>query len=119
MALLNRNQILAAPDQSAGLTTIEVPEWGGEVSIRVMTGRERDRFETAFSKDPGNNLRARLVALCVADEAGRPIFTEVDVQALGEKNANALHRVFEAALKANSIGKKDVAEVEKNSGAAT
>lgn len=115
--MLTRDQILNAPDLK--IAFVDVPEWGGTATIRVMSGLARDRFEAGLAKEPGNNLRARLVALCLCDEAGKLLFSEADLVALGEKSAPALHRVFEAAIKLNAIGKDGVDEAEKNSASAT
>lgn len=116
---LTRDQILAVDDTTPTLTEVDVPEWGGSVLVRVMSGRDRDRFEDRLSKEPGNNLRALLCSLCLCDGRGKRLFAEADVAALGDKSAPALHRVFDAAIKLNAIGKQDVEGLEKNSGAAT
>lgn len=113
---LTRDQILAAQDLR--LEKIQVPEWGGEVLIRSMTSRERDAFEAHFAEHPGSaryeNIRARLAATCVCDEASNPIFTEDDIQALGAKSAAALSRIFNRAAELNHFTGKDIKELEKN-----
>ena len=43
MKLLSRDEILAASDLTKEL--VEVPEWGGSVYVRAMTGTERDSYE--------------------------------------------------------------------------
>ncbi len=116
---LNRDAILAADDLKR--ECVEVPEWGGRVYVRVMTGTERDEWERQIldSRGPDNktnlsNARARLAILCACGEDGQRLFTDGDLEAVGDKSAAALERIFDAALKLNRIGEKDVDElVEK------
>jgi len=119
MALLSKDQILAAED----LVTedVEVPEWGGTVRVRMMTGAERDSFEDSLTQTKGKNvktnlanLRARLVARTVVDEAGKRMFTDAEAGVLGQKSAAALDRVFEAARKLNGMTEKDVEELTED-----
>lgn len=116
MALLTRTAILEAQD----LTTedVPVPEWGGEVRIRALTGAERDRIESAFLGKGGQfdgkalvNFRAKLVASCAVDEAGQPLFGTADVVALGGKSAAALERVSAAAQRLSGLTDGDVEEL--------
>lgn len=120
--LLSRDDILKAED--IGTETVSVPEWGGEVLVRGLTGRERDTFEAdllvrrggQMEVDP-RNARARLVALCVVGEDGKQLFTRDDVAALGEKSAAALDRIYEAAARLSGLSEKDQKELEANFGA--
>ena len=114
MPSLTRDEILNSSDASESLQEVAVPEWGGSVFVRVMSGSQRDRFEAAFTKDPGNNLRARMASYVIADENGKPIFTEADIVGLGEKSASALSRVFDVAVKVNALTPADVGTAEKN-----
>lgn len=112
---LTRDQILNST-VAPTLETVEVPEWGGEVLIGVLTGRQRDRFERAATdaKDKGQ-IRAMLAAFAIRGEDNKPIFTEHDINALGEKSSIALDRVFRAAFKLNRMGETDLADDAKNS----
>ena len=85
---LTRDAILGADDLPR--REVEVPEWGGRLWVRTMTGLERDRYEAGLVVEPGTkradrlaNLRARLVALTAVDAAGERLFAETDVEALG------------------------------------
>ena len=120
--LLTREMILSVDDKAPTLTKVDIPEWGGEAYIRVMTGLERERFEAALTADNkvvGTSLRALLASLVLCDEKGKPLFAAADLVALGEKSSNALQRIYVAGLKLNAIGKSGVDELEKNSEAAT
>jgi len=115
MASLTRDQILQADDATAALQTVEVPEWGGTVHVRVMTGTQRDRWEANVTGDPGNNPRARLATYTLCDEQGKPLFTEADIISLGGKSVTALDRVLAAAMRANALGPDATEEAAKNS----
>lgn len=119
MALLTREQILAAQD--IRFDTVAVPEWGGEVRLRSMTGADRDEYEQWLIAQRGpdektniRNLRARLVSLSIVDEAGSRLFSDSDIDALGARSAAALDRVAEAAARLNALSQKDVEALAKN-----
>lgn len=119
MAILTREQILQAQDLHT--EEVAVPEWGGSVLVRGMTGTERDAFEASILEMNGKgsrmdmrNLRAKLAALCMVDEQGERVFTEKDAGELGKKSATALSRVFEAAQRLSGLTAADVEELQKN-----
>jgi hypothetical protein len=60
-------------------------------------------------------MRARLVARSICDAEGAALFTEADVNALGEKSAAALDRIFAAAQELSGLGAQDVENLAKNS----
>lgn len=114
-----RAEILAADDRAT--EDIDVPSWGGILTVRALSGTERDRYEggsVVWGKDDkgapvvesmtAENMRARLVSLTVVDEAGRRLFTDADVVALGAKNAANLDRVFEVARRLSGLTSQDV-----------
>lgn len=118
--ILNREQILQAQDLKQEV--VSVPEWGGDVIVRTLTGAERDQFEADMIQSNGKvagenlyNLRARLSSLCLVDESGRRLFSDDDVKLLGAKSAHALQRVFEQAMKLNALSEGDVEELAGNS----
>jgi hypothetical protein len=116
MAILSKKEILTADDLAREL--VPVPEWGGEVYVRGMTGAERDKFESGIVEQRGKsqslnmaNIRAKLASLTICDETGQRLFTEADVQALSAKSAAALQRVFEVGQRLSRIGADDVKEL--------
>lgn len=117
MDLLGKDAILSAQDKTSQI--VSVPEWGGHVNVRVMSGTERDAFEAGLLNEGGkintNNIRARLCSLCMCDGEGKRLFTtDAEVKALGEKSAAALDRVFTAAQRLNGITAEDVDALAKN-----
>jgi len=117
--MLTRDQILSADDLKR--ETVAVPEWGGDVLIRTMTGTERDAFEASLQgggksgKINTANIRARLVSLTAVDEAGGRLFADSDMATLGGKSAAALDRCSAVAMRLNGMSAKDVEELGKNS----
>lgn len=115
MALLSREDIVNKDDRK--YEDVEVPEWGGTVRLRSMSGTERDGFEASVANGPKGkrnltNLRARLVALCAVDENGRRLFSNSqDVIMLGNKSVAALQRLFNKANEMNGLTEKDVEEL--------
>lgn len=116
---LSRDDVLKAED----LTTeeVEVPEWGGSVLVRGMTGRERDEFESsAMDQRSGRvnyaNTRAKIAIRCVVDDDGKRLFDAADIDVLGEKSGAALDRVFAVAARLSGLGDSDLAELTANFG---
>jgi hypothetical protein len=120
MAYLTRDAILSAVDIPQ--EDVAVPEWGGSVLVRGLTGRQRDSFEAGMVRGQGRNqtlvlenMRAKLCALTIVDEQGDRLFSEADVKALSEKSAAALDRVFAVAMRLSGLTQRDVEELTKNS----
>lgn len=111
--LLSKDAILAADDTT--YEELPVPEWGGTVRVKSLTGTQRDAFEVSISTDGKTknleNVRARLVAKTVVDKDGKTIFTDKDVVKLGLKNAAALNRVWELARRLSGLTEEDVDEL--------
>lgn len=114
---LTADQILGASDSRT--ETVSVPEWGGDVKVRTLTGRERDSFEASIVSGKAVNMvnvRAKLVARTLCDDAGKRLFTDAQIEILGDRSARALDRVFAVAQRINGLSQQDVDELAKNSG---
>lgn len=116
---LDKEAILGAQDLK--MERVEVPEWGGEVCVRCMTGAERDEFENEAWDVRGDdvkvnreNFRARLLVRTITDEGGKRLFSNQDLAALGAKSARALDRLFAAATRLNGLSREDVKALTKN-----
>tara|TARA_R110000824_G_scaffold190864_2_gene372428 strand:+ start:223 stop:630 length:408 start_codon:yes stop_codon:yes gene_type:complete len=121
MALLTREQILGADDLPKEV--LDIPEWGGQIMIRTMSGSERDAFEASLLGEGGKkdkqkmmlDIRARFASLIVVDSDGKRLFTAKDIKELGKKSASALDRVLTAGQKLSGLTSDDVEELAKNS----
>ena len=117
--MLDKQAILGADDLP--VTTVDVPEWGGQVGVRCMTGAERDEFEQSVSDASKNGkvnirgLKGRLVGLTLCDEAGARLFTDAEIADLAKKSGAAIDRLFKAAQKLNHLTDDDVEELAGNS----
>ena len=120
MAVLDRNAILEAKDLPT--ETVDVPEWGGQVIVRTLTGEERDQYETSMIEIVGegtnreaipklDNLRATLCALTIVDSEGKRLFTTDDVVELGNKSAAALDRIYDVSRTLSGLSEEDMEEL--------
>jgi len=119
--LLSKDAILAADDLEFEI--VPVPEWGGQVRVKAMTGTERDSFEASMLRGTGKNqkisiedMRAKLCARTIVDNDGKRLFNDGEVAKLGAKSAAALDRVYGVASKLSKISSDDIEELAKNSG---
>lgn len=114
--MLTKAQILAADDMKR--VSVQVPEWGGDVLVRPLTGCERDAIETRIVEDRKAGkpvaFRATLVAMSTCDEGGNLLFEESDIEALGVKSSAPLDRIYDVASRLSGFTKSDVKELEKN-----
>lgn len=113
--ILNRAAILGAADVQS--VRVDVPEWGGHVYVRAMTGADRDDWEQMLVKDGKSNLenaRAKLVVVSTVDEDGNRLFDVADVEALGRKSASALTRIAAVAQSLGRLSAGDLEDAVKN-----
>jgi len=115
--ILTKDEILKIEDIKT--EEVEVPEWGGVVLVKTMSGRERDQLESSVITKPGErnltNLRAKIVSLSIIDVDGNRQFSFDDAILLGDKSARALDRVFTVAQRLSGFTPEDVKELSKKS----
>lgn len=117
MGLLTAEQILAAEDLR--YETVKVPEWGGDVRIRSLTGdelEEHDKALWAVKQTEGATIQqmARMVAWCAVDGDGARLFDVEHVEKLGRKNGRALRRIFNAAAELNILTEESAEKLRGN-----
>lgn len=112
--VLGRDDILHADD--INVEKVDVPEWGGCIYVKTLSGKERDDWErrTYDRENKFENVRASLVAETACDSTGTKLFTTSDVAALGDKSGAALDRVYDAAQALNGMGGAKLREAVKN-----
>ena len=100
---LTKDAILGAEDSN--VTAVSVPEWQGEVSLRVISGTARAQLEAMMSrrqKDNGSDtlegVRGWLLVRSICDETGDLVFDQDDADALEAKSAIVIDRLFDAAV---------------------
>lgn len=122
MPTLTAAQIDAADDMS--LLKVPVPQWGGDVYIRVMRVEDRDAHElemlamqNAGKAGVPDNFRSRLLARCLCDERGELLFAgEEGVKRLGKKSVAVVHELWRKAMEHNALTQD---ELEKLAGEST
>ena len=115
---LTKADILAAPLVTKEVT---VPEWGGAVQVRVMSGVERDQLDSVISSQSMNGkvtdpsgFKLLLVRLTVCNEDGSLIFDKEDADALNATSGTALERVALVAMELNGMSATSVNGLEGN-----
>lgn len=132
MATLTRKRI-QEEIKKPRTSRIYIADWNCDAIIRVMTGAERDAYEaeiTGTRVSAGKNasrvlnlanIRARLVARCLIDDDGKPLYDwrkPIDIDELGATDAAILDKIFVAASQLNGITEADIEDLTKNSLAA-
>lgn len=125
-----REQILGADDRET--QTVPVPEWDTEVTVQALSGKERDAYEASLvdiveetrngktvevAQTNLENSRAKLIVQAVVDEDGTRVFSDDDVEAVGNKSGKALDRIYDVARDLAGISDEEIEEIAKNFGA--
>jgi len=114
--MISKNDIFKSVDTT--IEEVKVPEWGGSIFIKTLSGTDRDLFEGACAKASENNnfknIRAKLLVFSIVNEKGDKLFEEKDADKLGKKSSRVLDRLFTIAQKISGISKDDREEMEKN-----
>lgn len=106
---LTKEQILSAPDMQ--LEEVEVPEWGGSIFVRPMSGIDRDameafvieRNESLGPKAAVEQIRAWSIARTTCTEDGTLLFSKEDIPELNKKNSAALDRIFKVIRRLSGL----------------
>lgn len=109
MGMLTAAAILAAKDLTPEV--VAVPEWGGEVLVRGLSGADREAHEESLWKEEGGkrvrNLehwRTKLLVRCLVDEQGNRLFTEQQVTDLGGRSGAVIDRLYDVAARLSGLG---------------
>jgi hypothetical protein len=117
MGATSREAILQAQDLE--YEVVPVPEWGGELFVWRMPEKRRNDFDQwaveVIERKDYATFRARLIADCAGDEAGKLLFSHDDIAALMEKSSAVVRRVADVALRVNKMRSEDVENEVKNS----
>lgn len=124
--LLTHEQILAAMERVEVATTeVNVPELGGTLRVREMSGTLRNRMEATYAtiRSGGDSraldqVTAQIVAMCVVDEGGKPMLTVNEVKRLAAAQPKAVFRIRDAVMKISATDEDDLEELEEVFGSA-
>jgi len=115
-------QIIEADDIE--MRRVPVPEWGGAIYMKSMTGQDRDNYiglvqaRMVGSGDDRkisdySGLSSHLLQKCMAKKDGSPLFSPAQVRDLQKKNSGVLNRLQTIAQEMNGLTDE---EVEKYAG---
>lgn len=112
--LLSFDDIIAADDIQTEY--VSVPEWGGRVRVRSLSGEERGHALAAMrahgkqikDEDEANTFwYARIIAESLIDGAGKRIAGQSKALALTKKNGAALTRIYKVCARLSGIGQEE------------
>lgn len=109
---VSRDQIFGA---SLPREEVAVPEWGGNVFVRTLNVTQRLEAEKAIERHKDMPVHGPLLAYCLCDENGVPLFSEADIDGLNGLHVGPMSRCLSVALRLNKIEAGDIAALEKNS----
>lgn len=116
--LLTADEILASDDRKT--IDVAVPEWGGTVRLRALSGNGFADYaklcaeRAKDSQDAYRMVRETLFHLSAVNDDGSPLFTEDQLQRLGDKSTACLDRCFQAAQRLNALSKAQARELAGN-----
>lgn len=113
--MLDKTTILSAADLTT--ETVNVPEWGGDVDLRALSGLDMEAFQASIRDADGKivgRVRERFLAYSIVDGIGARVFADDDIEALAKKNPLVLNRLFEVAQRINGLGAAEQAAIAKN-----
>ena len=132
MTYLSRDDILKPRDLK--VEEVDVPEWGGIVRVRELTGEAMNAFQASLVRTRPNgqpfrdkdgtpivdvtNRTAKLIVWSVIDDEGNPLLSLADVEALGRESNAALERIADAAERLSGFNETGIEDAEGNSEAA-
>lgn len=107
---LSKDAILKAMDLE--YRDVAVPEWGGTVRMREMSAGQREHLTVLLNaraeavKDGGSPSSANAIALglSIVDANGERLFSEAEIDKLGEKNPQVLERLATVVMEINRLG---------------
>lgn len=95
-----RDTILGAKDLDEEV--VDVPEWGTDVLLRGMTGKQRIRIVDA-GNEKGYMYSDLLLELCLDPDTRDPIFEMADREAIAGKSGGVLERLATKCLELSGV----------------
>ena len=104
-------------DEDFSYAELEIPEWGGSVRLRSLSGGQRSIINQRVQARDLENLEEMLTVMGCVDEDGNRIFTNKDIDALKKKSNAPITRIAKKIMEISGIGTETAAvdEAKKNS----
>lgn len=97
-----RDKIKAAQDRPE--ETVEIPEWGVALRVRGMSAADASGLSKVSDSE---SYAQRMLALCVCDEVGSPVYTTPeDAAEIMAKSLPIVKRLLSAANRVNGIAEE-------------
>lgn len=113
---LSASDILSVNDNR--VKEVKVPEWGGSVFIKMMSGAERNLLEQEWMSNdekPTLDIVVALLSLTLCDADGKRLFsTEEEAAGLINKSASVLQRLMMESLQHNGMSQDALDDAVKN-----
>ena len=124
---ITREQFTSPNAPRVRKVTLTAPGFAGDAYVRGLTIGQRDRYEGACLKEKSvkgrlfqsvntENMRARLLVLCLCDESGTALFeeTQADMDMVARWPASVGEPLFEAAREESGMSERDLEELKGN-----
>lgn len=111
---LSADDILGADDLT--IESVDVPEWGGTVHVRALSGAEREKYARSVEEyHAKGQMQALLVAMATCNAQGDRVFTDDRVELLSRKSARAIGRLADVASRLSGLGAAAAEDAKKPS----
>lgn len=127
MAVLTGDQIReAARNAKIDREQLVVPELGGAIYVRGMSGKERDKFEEGLRIRKGSragqsdlrNYRATLAVKVIVDESGERLLNDGDAELFGRLPAGVLDRILQKCQQLSGKAEEEIDDLGNDSASA-
>lgn len=123
---LSREQIAAAVETGGPTTTeVFVPELGGTVTVRELTGPLRNDFEVAVAQAATKNgaqamqkVTLDMLAVCVLDDEGNKLLDSNLIRRLWNSKPKVVFRLREEIIGVSAMSDDDAESMAENFGEA-
>jgi hypothetical protein len=109
MSFLTKTLIVAVNDTEYDVEP--VPEWGGDVRVRSLSGAERTTLR--LKGEAAESWDALVGAMGIVDEKGANLFTQAESTILAKKHPLIMERIARRILDLSTLTKEAREEAEK------
>jgi len=123
--VITREQLLeAARHARIQRDKLHIPELGGDIWVRGMSGAERDEFEEGLRYRRGRkvgqtnlrNFRAKFAVKVVVDEAGTRVLQDQDATIFGQLPAGILDQIVGRSTELSGLSEEEIDNLGNDSG---
>lgn len=107
----NSEEILSKDDFT--YEEFEVPEWGGTLRLRSLSGAQRTIVISLTNKRrDGDGLFERLIIMSAVDDVGKSIFRDDHLDALKARNAAVTQAIGKKILEISGLAPDTIPDIE-------